>query len=523
MDTDRDTHATADATALAQARRPYDTAISVVRDISAAIGKERDPQRLLGEVLAVLDRRMGMLRGTFTLLHDGTLTIEASHGLGDAARLGRYRLGEGITGAVAKTGKPEIIPDVHADPRFLNRTGVRGADEPVAFICVPVVSHGQIIGTLSVDRHTGPGGDLAHDAAILEIVGALTAGAVAALLQGQEERRALEEENQRLRDLSANPGELIGGSQTMRRVYAQIRQVARSDATVLLRGATGTGKELVARAIVRLSARANRPFVAVNCAALPEALVESELFGHERGAFTGAVERRMGRAEEADGGTLFLDEVGDLTPQTQVKLLRFLQERTFSRVGSNKELHADIRFIAATSRDLEALIREGRFREDLYYRLNLFPILLPDLAKRREDIVPLAEHFIAAANVKYRKQVTRLSSAAIGNILAYPWPGNVRELENCIERAVLTSTDGIIHTHNLPPALQAVEADAPTPAALGEAPLHTLVGDYARSLIEEALRRTRGNLAAAGRLLGVSPRMMNYNVKRYGITPALYR
>lgn len=503
---------------------PYDTAIQVVRDISAAIGRERDPECLLGEVLAVLNRQMGMLRGTFALLHDGTLTIEASQGLDDAARkLGRYRLGEGITGTVAKTGKPEIVADIHADPRFLNRTGARGDDGPTAFICVPVLSRGQVIGTLSIDRRVTPDVDLAHDAAILEIVGALTAGAVAALLQGQEERRALEEENRRLRDLSENPGELIGNSSAMRRVYAQIRQVAPSDATVLIRGATGTGKELVARAIVRLSARADRPFVAINCAALPEALVESELFGHEKGAFTGAVARRIGRAEEADGGTLFLDEVGDLTPQTQVKLLRFLQERTFARVGSNKTLRADVRFIAATSRDIEALIREGRFRADLYYRLNLFPIHLPALAQRRGDITLLAEHFVAAANLKYRKRVTRLSTTAINMLVAYHWPGNVRELENCIERAVLTSTDGAIHGYNLPASLQTGESAGNALLPQGHAPLPVMVASYARELIVDALKRSHGNLSAAGRALGVSPRMMNYNVKRYGITPEWYR
>ncbi len=504
--------------------KPYEIAVQVVREISAAIGQERDPQRLLDEVLAVLNRRMGMLRGTLTLLHDGTLTIEASHGLdAQARRLGHYRLGEGITGTVAETGHPEIVPDIRADHRFLNRTGARAADEPVAFICVPVLAKGRVIGTLSIDRRVEPGIDLRQDAAILEIVGALTAGAVSALLQGQEERQALEEENRRLRDLSENPGELVGNCSAMRHVYAQIRQVAPADATVLIRGATGTGKELVARAIVRLSGRAHKPFVALNCAALPEALVESELFGHEKGAFTGAVARRIGRAEEADGGTLFLDEVGDLSPQTQVKLLRFLQSRTFSRVGSNRELRADVRFIAATSRDLEALMREGRFREDLYYRLNIFPITLPDLAHRRSDITLLAEHFVAAFNLKYHKHVTRLSTTAINMLMAYHWPGNVRELENCIERAVLTSTDGAIHGYNLPPSLQTGESAGNALLPTDHAPLAVMVASYARELIVDALKRAHGNRSAAGRALGVSPRMMNYNIRRYGITPEWYR
>lgn len=497
--------------------------IQVLREISAAIVHERDPQRLLSETLAVLNRNLGLLRGTIALLHDGTLTIEASHGLDETERrLGRYRLGEGVTGHVAETGKPEIIPDIRTDRRFLNRTGARTGEEQVAFVCVPIFDHDQVIGTLSIDRKVEPNVDLQADATLLETVGNITAGAVRMLLQNQEERNALEAENRHLRDLSENPGDLVGNCSEMRHVYAQIRQVATSDATVLIRGGTGTGKELVARAIVRLSSRKDKPFVALNCAALPEALVESELFGHEKGAFTGATARRIGRAEEADGGTLFLDEVGDLTAQTQIKLLRFLQERTFARVGSNKELRADVRFIAATSRDLESLMREGKFREDLYYRLNIFPIMLPNLAKRRSDITLLAEHFMEKFGVKYRKKITRISTTAINMLMAYHWPGNVRELENCIERAVITSSDGAIHGYNLPPTLQTGEASGTALLRDDHAPLSVMVRSYERELLVDALKHSKGNLSEAGRSLGVSPRMMHYKVARFGITPAWY-
>ena len=216
----------------------------------------------------------------------------------------------------------------------------------------------------------------------------------------------------------------------MLQVYEQIRQVAPSDATVLIRGSSGTGKELVARAVVNLSARKDKPLITMNCAAMPENLLESELFGHEKGSFTGATSRRIGRAEAADGGTLFLDEIGDLSLQMQVKLLRFLQEKTFSRVGSNRELHSDVRFIAATSRNLEELMTENKFREDLYYRLNIFPIVMPDLVQRKGDIMLLAEHFLSKFNLKYGKHITRLSTPAINMLMAYHWPGNVRELEN---------------------------------------------------------------------------------------------
>ena len=247
---------------------------------------------------------------------------------------------------------------------------------------------------------------------------------------------------------------MVGNCREMQIVYEQLHQVAPSDATVLIRGGSGTGKEMIARAIVNLSARKDKPFITLNCAALPENLVESELFGHEKGAFTGAMARRIGRAEAADGGTLFLDEIGDLTMQTQVKLLRFLQERTFSRVGSNEEIHADVRFLAATSRNLEELMAQGKFREDLYYRLNIFPIVMPDLAKRKSDIILLAEHFIDKFNLKYGKKITRLSTTAINLLMSYHWPGNVRELENCMERAVLTAKDECVHSFNLPPSLQ---------------------------------------------------------------------
>ena len=275
---------------------------------------------------------------------------------------------------------------------------------------------------------------------------------------------------------------------------------------------------MIARAIVNLSARKDKPFITLNCAALPENLVESELFGHEKGAFTGAMNRRIGRAEAADGGTLFLDEIGDLTMQTQVKLLRFLQERTFSRVGSNEELHSDVRFLAATSRNLEELIAQGKFREDLFYRLNIFPITMPDLAKRKSDIILLAEHFIEKMNLRYNKKIVRLSTTAINLLMSYHWPGNVRELENCMERAVLTASDDCIHSYNLPPSLQTSLSVGPSGAVTTKtAPLEVMMNNYEREIITEAIKRNNGNLSAAGRDLGVSPRMMNYRMNKLGI------
>ena len=493
--------------------------ISVLQEISSAIVHERDVKALLNKVLDVLNRGMGMLRGTVTLRHGDTLVIEASQGLDESEqRLGHYRIGEGITGHVAETGRPHVIPDIRRDSRFLNRTRARDDESgQIAFICVPIMHREQLIGTLSIDRRVTPETDLDDDVALLKIIGNITADAASLLLREEEEREELLEENRKLRQmLHSNPGELIGNCREMQQIYEQVRQVAPSDATVLIRGSSGTGKELLARAIVGLSPRRDKPFVILNCAALPEALVESELFGHEKGSFTGANARRIGRAEAADGGTLFLDEIGDLTLQTQVKLLRFIQERTFSRVGSNVELRSDVRFLAATSRNLEELMEKRLFREDLYYRLNIFPIVMPDLVKRKSDIILLAEHFVEKMNLKYNKHIVRLSTPTINMLMAYHWPGNVRELENCIERAVLTATDDCIHGYNLPPSLQ-MERDDPRENPGGGASLEVMMRSYERELLVEALKRNGGNLSAAGRELGVSPRMMHYRVNRLGI------
>ena len=504
-----------------------DGEIAVLREITSAIVRERNVRRLLSKVLEIIERRIGMLRGTFCLLEGDELRIEATTDALNAEEraLGRYRLGEGVTGLVAKTGRPEIIPDVRKDGRFLNKTGARSAAEPVSFVCVPLAHLGQTIGTLSADRNISAGGDaecrraLAHDVEFLEIVADVTAEAAATLREECVERDALVAENRRLKDMlsGGNPGEMVGSCAAMRSLYGQIRQVAPSDATVLVRGSSGTGKELVARAVQSLSLRKDKPFVVVNCAALPESLVESELFGHEKGAFTDARERRIGRVEEADGGTLFLDEIGDLSVKIQVKLLRLLQERTYSRVGSNAVLKSDVRFIAATSRNLEELMAKKLFREDLYYRISVFPLSVPDLADRTADILPLAEHFLAKMNARHGKAVRRISAPASNMLLCHPWPGNVRELENCIERAVLTAEGDCIRSYNLPQALQTTGFED-DPFRPDDPPtLERQMAAVEKRILESALARHGGNRSAAGRELGISPRMMNYRLKKAGI------
>ena len=497
--------------------------ISVLRAISSAVVRERNVRRLFGDVIDILDREMGMLRGTIALLRGDELRIEASARMLNAEEraLGRYRIGEGITGLVARTGRAEVVPDIRKDHRFLNRTRSRRKDEPLSFICVPLVHLGQVVGTLSVDRPIARDSQpLDSDLALLEVVANITAEAAEVFREECAERETLENENRKLRGMLAEaPGRLIGQCREMKAVYEQIRQVAPSDATVMIRGASGTGKELVARALQRLSLRKDKPFITLNCAALPEALIESELFGHEKGAFTDARERRIGRAEAANGGTLFLDEIGDLSVPLQVKLLRFLQDRTFSRIGSNDEIRSDVRFIAATSRNLEQMMVEGKFREDLYYRLSVFPIAMPDLASRTGDVLLLAEHFMGRMSLKYGKKVTKLSEPAVNMLLAWKWPGNVRELENCMERAVLTASDDTVHGYNLPPQLQAEEyQESPyDPAGGAHETLAEKLAAYERHVLEEAIQRHNGNRSAAGRQLGVSPRMMNYRLAKLGV------
>jgi Nif-specific regulatory protein len=332
----------------------------------------------------------------------------------------------------------------------------------------------------------------------------------------ERERARLTEENVRLRDALGErlrPENIIGDSRPMRDLYARISQVASTDTTVLIRGESGTGKELVASAIHYASPRAARPFVRVNVAALGESLLESELFGHEKGAFTGALQSRIGRLEEAQGGTLFLDEVGDFSPIAQVKLLRVLQEREFERVGSNRTIRVDVRIVAATNRDLESAVATGSFRHDLYYRVNVFPLHLPALSTRRADILLLANHFAAKFAARMGKSINRISTPAIEALMAYHWPGNVRELENAIEHAVLLASDGVIFEHNLPPTLQ-----LPRSTSTPEPSLAQRVEALERDMIQDALKRTSGNVAAAARELGLTARVTRYKLKTLGLT-----
>ncbi|MCK5804406.1 MAG: sigma 54-interacting transcriptional regulator [Lentisphaeria bacterium] len=501
--------------------------MGILYRVSHAMAHQHDVSSLLNEVLDILETDMGLSRGTLTLRRPGSdvFIIEASRGLSKKEReRGQYELGEGVTGQVAASGQPRLVPDISADPSFLNRTKTR-RKERIAFLCVPIISQRQVIGTISIDRPNDEAAVLERDLSFLKLLSELLAEAVARIREGLEEKKSLREENRRLRQqLTENyrPGNIVGNCSSMRHVYEQIAQVADSPATVLICGASGTGKELVAKALHHNSTRANAPFIAVNCAALPETLIESELFGHEKGAYTGAAEQRLGRFELANGGTLFLDEIGDISLHVQVRLLRVLQERAFERVGGTTSVAINVRIIAATSRDLEEMIAKEQFREDLYYRLNIFPIHMPSLRERRSDILLLADHFVSKYNTLYNKNIKRISTAAINMMMIYHWPGNVRELENCIERAVLTSPDDVIHGYALPPTLQTAEQTntAILPDSGGD--FKSMVYAYEQEIIIDALKKSRGNCAAAARRLGVTQRIINYRIKQLGIVPANY-
>jgi Nif-specific regulatory protein len=337
----------------------------------------------------------------------------------------------------------------------------------------------------------------------------------------QDEKKQLVNENITLKEKLKERYSLyniVGTSNKMTEVFQMIERIAHTDVTVLIRGESGTGKELVANAIHFNSPRASKPLLKLNCAALPDTLIESELFGHEKGAFTGATEQRMGRFERADGGTLFLDEIGTLNLTAQAKLLRILQEREFERIGGTRTLRVDVRIIAATSKDLEKSIEEGTFREDLYYRLNVFPIFIPPLRERKTDILLLADYFVEKFNRKHKKDVRRISTPAIDMLMQYHWPGNVRELENCMERAVLLCIDRVIHSYHLPPTLQTGEQSGTVPSLSFEGAVQT----YEKELIIDALKNSKGNMAKAARLLKTTERVISYNVKKLQIHPKAY-
>ena len=492
--------------------------LSTLLEVSQALSGTLNLKAAMQRVLQTLIRHHSVVRGMVTLLREGELHVEAVEGFEDRARSIRIKVGEGITGKVVESGKPIVVPRVSKEPTFLNLAPRRldHQKQELTFICVPIMLNRQAVGALAVDLRFKPERDYDSSVKFFGIASSMIAQALNVQRMVEEERRRLLDENTHLRQELRERydfSNIIGTSGPTRQMYEQVAQVAQTNTTVLIRGESGTGKELIAHAIHYNSLRAKKPFVKVSCAALPDTLIESELFGYEKGAFTGATARKKGRFEMAEGGTLFLDEIGDINTSTQVKLLRVLQEREFERLGGTETVKVNVRMIAATNKDMEKALHDGTFREDLYYRLNVFTIFVPPLRERKADLLLLADHFLEKFSREHGKVIKRISTPAIDMLTAYHWPGNVRELENAIERAVLVCDSAVIHGHHLPPSLQTADSsNTVTRVSLKDA-----VAAYERDLIQDALKTTRGNRAKAARLLDTTERILNYKVRGYAI------
>ncbi len=488
-------------------------------EISRIIGQALNLDQALESVFEILSESLAMKRATVTLKDDetGHLIIRASHGLSaEEKKRGVYQENEGVTGLIFRTAEPFVVPDISREPLFLNKTGSRSIEKGrISFLGVPIVLHNSPIGVLSVDQLFADEISLEEDVRFITIVATLIAQFVSLNREVKAREENLRKENLSLRaELSGRYSNffMVGKSQAMKSVQQMIRKVAPSKASVLLLGESGTGKTLIARIIHELSARSRYPFVKVNCASLPETLLESELFGYEKGAFTGATKAKAGRFEEADGGTIFLDEIGELTLSLQAKLLRFLQEKEFERLGSTRTRRIDVRIVAATNRDLSLAVDEGFFREDLYYRLNVFPIQTPPLRERTEDIPELVEHFLVKISREYGRRL-RIAARAIDVLTRYEWPGNVREMENLIERLAIMVDGSEIDLADFPPYLH---LNGKHLKEVGPESLSRLE-ELEKKEVLAALERHNWIQSQAAKELGLTLRQIGYRIKKFGL------
>ena len=526
-----------------------DQEISILNEIGALLSSTLELRDAFGKMMQIISDKLDMKRGALILLDESTgrLRTETAAGLtAEEIERGKYALGEGITGNVVATGRARVIADVRTEPDFLNRTGRLdlASQTPISFFCVPIKIEGRTAGALSVDKPFENDGQLQNDQAFLTIIAAFLAQAIQINRMVMRQKEELLEENAQLRAQVRDRyrfENIIGDSPAMHDVFATVGQVANSRATVLLLGETGTGKEMIAKAIHYNSPRKEKPFVRVNCGALTGTLLESELFGHVKGSFTGAIRDKIGRFEAADGGTIFLDEIGTLEPQLQVKLLRVLQEREFERVGDTQTVKVDVRVIAATNVDLQEEVAKENFREDLFYRLNVVSIYLPPLRNRREDIPRLIDYFLDKYNSMNDRRLRRISRDMLNVLLRYPWPGNVRELENAIERAVVLSNDEDFTEELLPLSVRMFAAQRRTNQAsesiesltrrladqaivdyeLREGEIYQLVIEQIEhALIDRALNKCGGVKTKAADFLGINRNTLNKKVKELGIDAA---
>lgn len=514
----------------------------LIQESIRLLSRGQEPEKAVREMLHLLSELLGLNRGRVALLDESTgeLAIKMSYGLThDEIRRGRYALGEGITGLVMQSGETIIVQDIDNEPAYLARAVGRSAlpAGTVSFIALPILVDRSTYGVLGVHRIRSRQRSLGADLQILRTIAELI-GQVFRINRLIEERTTrLREENRSLRVALACkiPGAsnwgIIGEAPMLIAALEQLEQVAASEATVMLLGESGTGKELFARALHLQSPRRDRPFVKVNCAAIPETLFEAELFGHEKGAFTGANQQRIGRFEQANGGTLFLDEIGDLPLPVQVKLLRVLQERSIERLGGRGEIPVDVRIVAATHQDMMALVRAGGFRLDLYYRLNVIPIRLPALRERPGDIKLLVRQFVSQLNQRHQRNIL-IAPSALSSLVSYPWPGNIRQLYNVLERIILLSRSDEIDEATVDYAL-ITEAQgqaevlptpsAPRPETSGEPPMASIVRGYQpvvgddRAQILAALIQNGSNKSRTAKALNLTLRQLNYRIEILGI------
>lgn len=495
--------------------------LAICQDIEQAI----DLESALESVLRIMSEELAMQRATVTLYdpQTGHLSISASYGLTtEEKQRGVYRLNEGITGRIFQTGKPYYVPDIDNEPLFLDKTGSRRVKRGmISFVGVPIILHGDPIGVLNVDRVFEDEIEFDEDIDFLKIVATLIGQFISLNEKILEREAVLRSENTSLKYQIAknNKGPyIVGQSSAMEEVQRQMEKVSPTKATVLLLGESGVGKTLIARIIHELSERNGHPFIKVNCASIPENLLESELFGHERGAFTGATSTRPGRFEEAHNGTIFLDEIGELPIALQSKLLRVLQEKELERLGSNKTKTIDVRILTATNRDLTDLMERGKFRLDLYYRLNVFPIRVPALRERKEDITELLNHFMSQMADDYGRSV-HFTPSALEALIRYDWPGNVREMQNLIERLVIMSDTERIGLDFLRPYLTPGQtAAAQEVMQISEPTTRTMsLKEFEKNKVVASLERNEWLQYKAAESLGITPRQMGYRVKKYGL------
>ncbi|WP_028534985.1 nif-specific transcriptional activator NifA [Paludibacterium yongneupense] len=523
------------------ARSHAEEELITVYEIGKILNSSLDINKTFRESLNVLVMQLDFRRGMIVLKEsEQELSVFAAVGLTqeEAAR-GHFQSGEGVIGRVYASGMPAVVPDISAEPLFLNRTYSSQAPDPaVAFVAVPIKIGNESQGVLAIDRWREEGSAFRDTLRVLSMISTLLGQTLRLRQNVSAAQQEMLMATRRPHNKTLHINKVVGVSQAMQDVFQQVHKVGPSRSTVLLRGESGSGKEVIARAIHDLSPRSKSPFIKVNCAALSETLLESELFGHEKGAFTGAVAERKGRFEQANGGTLFLDEIGDISPAFQAKMLRVLQEREFERVGGNRSVKVDVRLICATNRNLEKMVVAGTFRADLYYRINVVSVFLPPLRERREDIPPLVSHFLDRYNRENGRSL-RLQPDALRLLMNCYWPGNVRELENCIERTATMATGDAIQALAFPchkdrcltQLLHYREKDdavaparAQEPAASEAQPVAAAAPDAAsprpqgeRERLLWAMERSGWVQAKAARLLNITPRQMGYALQKHGI------